>query len=62
MQKLKHWLDLSDTMDAYLDDFITDMMDRQVYRNGINEQFVGLFRSWAILCIGVALLIGVYFI
>jgi len=49
-------------MDAYLDDFITDMMDRQVYRNGINEQFVGLFRSWAILGIGVALLVGVYFI
>jgi len=49
-------------MDAYLDDFITDMMDRQVYRNGINEQFVGLFRSWAILGIGVALLVSVYFI
>ena len=49
-------------MDAYLDEFITDMMERQVYRNGINEQFVGLFRRWTILCIGVALLVGVYFI
>ena len=49
-------------MDVYLDEFITDMMNRQVYRNGINEQFVGLFRSWAIFGIGLALLVGVYFI
>jgi|TARA_Y100000289_G_scaffold51049_1_gene52046 hypothetical protein len=47
-------------MDAWLNEFVTDMMDRQVYRDGISD--VGLPLRIAIFVSLFSLFCGVYFI
>jgi len=43
-------------MDAYLNEFITDMMDRQVYRNGISDVGLPLRIGISIACFSLLIM------